>query len=286
MATPSLKHLSSDALKRVIFILVGSIVGILDYVVARPGAQSDPLDSLYRAFAVTALLFIGELVLEIRDKQGGDGSPHAAFIARNRNLVGAILKRLDKQLGLHIDLKHDEFSVHDVTLPIMSHDVFWQCLVDRAIAGQELTVLAVHSCAMDVWLKNPDLLSHQKTFCAHGGKVRRVLCDRPAIPDRTAIEAAAAMAAIRIDDVKYYEVSPERLRDYGFTWDFAVVQQTGEAAIWRSRASGGEIVEAIYVGGNKYGGRILTEFWNKLYGSARDIPERESPSAHIETSIA
>jgi len=79
-----MNRLSQSALMKIIFALTGLITGLLDYFIKQP----DLSESIFKAFVVAAILFIGEIVLETRDAQKREEETYNTFVRRNRNLTG------------------------------------------------------------------------------------------------------------------------------------------------------------------------------------------------------
>src|SRR5690349_18897425 len=241
---------SRDALMRVIFLLIGLVVGILDYFITRPGAPTDPMDSFSKAFAVTAFLFIGELVLEIRDAQERTTHQYRDFVRRNRNMTGAVVSQIYSDLERSLRPADGQFVIQHETLAILSYDTFWRLLVNEAESGKARTVQTIHSCAIDVWLNHPltaSLINRQREFCElPGTKVMRIICGKTDVPEPDVQEAADKMAAAGVE-VYYYNLASLKIVDHNFAWDFARVNETGDAAIWDSftAAAQGVIGEAV-----------------------------------------
>jgi hypothetical protein len=264
-----------------VFGLIGLVVGILDYFIKRP----DILDSVYKAFAVTAFLFLGELVLEIREAQKREKETFSQFVRRNRNIVGTLLTQLNSELERSIKILDDQFIVDHETLAILSYDTFWKLLVEQIKTRRTLTVHTIHSCAIDVWVDHPlttSLLNRQRDFCQSGGKIVRILCDRNPVPQPTVLAAAEKMAEAGIE-VRYYDLSSRKIVDHNFAWDFARVEETGDAAIWDSFANspGGIIGEAVYLNQGEYKGKDLKELWQSVNNSSISIPR--APASQLNS---
>jgi len=186
-----MNRLSQDALIRIVFVLIGFIVGVLDFFL-----NGQLLESLFKAFAVTAFLFIAELALEIRSHQKRGGEPISEFMRHNRNLTGSLLSVVHNDLQRAVSVQEDKFVVDHETLAILSYDTFWRLLVERMSAGHTLTVQTIHSCAIDVWIDHPlgvSLLNRQSEFCKRGGRISRILCDRSSFMKEPVKAAAEKM---------------------------------------------------------------------------------------------
>ncbi|HKI04015.1 MAG TPA: hypothetical protein VKK31_18690 [Thermoanaerobaculia bacterium] len=254
---------STDALKRAVFTLIGLVVGLLDYL---PADQPDLLESFYKAFAVTALLFISELALEIRDSQIRDKEISNQFIRRNNNITGALLAQINNELDRAVKVQDNQFIVDHETLAILSYDTFWKLLVERVDPSRPLTVQTIHSCAIDVWVDHPltaSLLNRQREFCLKGGKITRLICDRASEAPGQILDSAKKMADAGIS-VSYYNLASQRILDHNFAWDFARINETGESAIWDSFIPGGVIGEAIYLNHSQYKGKDLKVLWDRV----------------------
>ena len=268
-----MNRLTQDALKRVVFALIGLIVGILDYLVERPNVQPDALESMYKAFVVTAILFTAELALEIRDVQMRTNENYSQFVRRNRNITGALMAQIVNELDRAVKAQDDHFVVEHQTLAILSYDTFWKLLVEQIAVRRPLTVQTIHSCAIDVWVDHPlttSLLNRQREFCEKGGKIVRIICDRGPSPSEQDLQAARQMKAAGIE-VRYYNLASQKILDHNFAWDFARVEETGEAAIWDSFVPGGVIGEAIYVNHSRYKGMDLKELWRRVESASEPL---------------
>jgi hypothetical protein len=152
---------------RIVFVLIGLVVGILDFFIR----SRDFSESVFKAFVVAGLLFIGELVLEIRDAQKLEKETFNEFVNRNRNLTGTLLAQLNAELERSIKIQDKQFVVDHETLAILSYDTFWKLLVEQIEMRRHLTVHTIHSCAIDVWVDHPlttSLLNRQREFCEKG----------------------------------------------------------------------------------------------------------------------
>jgi hypothetical protein len=267
-----MNRLSYSALMKIVFALIGLVTGLLDYLIRRP----DVSGSIFKAFVVAAILFIGELVLEIRDAQKREKDTHDTFVRRNRNLTGTLLSQLNAELERSVKVQDDQFVVDHETLAILSYDTFWKLLVEQIETRRKLTVHTIHSCALDVWVEHPlttSLLNRQRDFCQKGGKIVRILCDRNPVPGEQVYSAAKSMVEAGID-VVYYNLSSRRIADHNFAWDYAIVDETGDAAIWDSFANnpGGVIGEAVYLNQGEYKGKDLRELWQRVREASNPIP--------------
>jgi len=268
---------SQETLRKVAIALIGLVVGLMDFLAERPNGHPDFVESLYKAFAVAALLFIAELVLEIRDVQKHDKETYTDFIRRNRNLTGALLAQLHSELDRSIKVRDDEqFVVDHETLAILSYDTFWKLLVEKTDTHKPWTVKTIHSCAIDVWMDHPltnSLMNRQREFCeGKKGKIIRIICDRAPEPTEEIRKAAQKMADAGIE-VRYYDLGSRKIADHNFSWDFAFVDDTEDTAVWDSFASlpGGVIDEAIYINRSQYKGKNLKELWARVDKAAKDI---------------
>lgn len=267
-----MNRLSKSALMKIIFALIGLVAGLLDYFINRPEIS----DSLFKAFVVAAILFIGELVIETREAQKREKETHNTFVRRNRNLTGTLLSQLNAELERAVKVQESQFVVDHETLAILSYDTFWKLLVEQSEARRKLTVHTIHSCALDVWVEHPlttSLLNRQREFCQNGGKIVRILCDRNAVPSEQVRSAAKSMVEAGID-VVYYNLASKRITDHNFNWDYAIVHETGDAAIWDSFANspGGVIGEAVYLNQGEYKGKDLRELWQRVRAVSNLIP--------------
>lgn len=266
---------SNETLTRLVFVLVGLVIGLLDYLIKRPNVQPDPLESIYKAFAATALLFIAETVLEIRDIQRREKGALRAFAGRNHNLTSSVLTQVLDDLDRAVTLREDEqVVIEHESLAIVSYDVFWKLLVD-ASAQRQLNVQTIHSCAMDVWVDHPltgSLLARQKQFCKNGGTITRILCDRGSKPSAEVLKAAKQMIDAGVA-VKYYDLDSRVIADHNFAWDFARVVETSDAAIWDSfaHAAGGVIGEAVYTSSGRFKRKDLKNLWARVADAADPI---------------
>lgn len=265
---------SQQALTRTIFVLIGFVIGLLDFYIKRPNVQPDAMESTYKAFAIVALLFIAELALEIRDNQRRDESKHEEFVRQNRNLTGSVLAELNTELQRAVKLEEDRLIVDHRTLAISSYVTFWKLLVDQKQDDRPLTIHTIHSCAIDVWVDHPltkSLLNYQRDFWERGGRIIRIICDRAKDPKPEVVAAAETMAASGVE-VKYYNLN-SGLIDHSFAWDYAVVDETGDAAIWDSFAntSGSVIDTAIYTSSGRYKTRDLRDLWAKVAGVSKPL---------------
>jgi hypothetical protein len=257
---------------KIVFALIGLIVGLLDYLIQRPELS----ESIFKAFVVAAVLFIGELVLETRDAQKREKETHNTFVRRNRNLTGTLLSQLNAELERAVKVQETQFVVDHETLAILSYDTFWKLLVEQIETRRKLTVYTVHSCALDVWVEHPlttSLLNRQRDFCHKGGKIIRILCDRNPVPGEQVCSAAKSMVEAGIE-VVYYNLASKRIADHNFAWDYAIVDETGDAAIWDSFANspGGVIGEAVYLNQGIYKGKDLRELWQRVREFSTAIP--------------
>ena len=267
-----MNRLSKSALMKIIFALIGLISGLLDYFIKQPAP--DLSESIFKAFVVASMLFIGELVLETRDAQKREKETHNAFVRRNRNLTGTLLSQLNAELERAVKVQDTQFAVDHETLAILSYDTFWKLLVEQ-IETRKLTVHTIHSCALDVWVEHPltsSLLNRQRDFCQKGGKIVRILCDRKPAPGEQVCAAAKSMVEAGIE-VVYYNMASMRIADHTFSWDYAIVEETGDAAIWSSFANspGGVIGEAIYLSQGEYKNKDLRALWQKVRAVSHPI---------------
>lgn len=267
-----MNRLSHSALMKIVFALIGLIVGLLDYVVQQPELSG----SIFKAFVVASILFIGELVFETRDAQKREKETHNTFVRRNRNLTGTLLSQLNAELERAVKVQENQFAVDHETLAILSYDTFWKLLVEQIETRRKLTVYTIHSCALDVWVEHPltnSLLNRQRDFCQKGGKIVRILCDRSPVPSELVSSAAKSMVEAGIE-VVYYNLASRRIADHNFAWDYAIVDETGDAAIWDSFANspGGVIGEAVYLNQGEYKGKDLRELWRKVRAFSNPIP--------------
>jgi hypothetical protein len=256
------------------------VVGLLDYFVKRPGVEPDFMDSLYKALVITAILFIGELVVEIRENQLSLTASHRKFMKRNANLTGALLGAIVDELTDAVTVSEDKVVVDHKTLAILSYDTFWKLLVEKKRKGRPLTIHTIHSCAIDVWLDHPltkSLLSRQREFCRLEGKIVRIICDRGPQAKPHVLAAAEQMASIGIE-VRYYDLNSDAI-DHSFAWDFAVIEETGDGAIWDSFAAapGGVIETAVYVSGDQYKGKNLRELWARVSSMSTPLAAPAKP---------
>ncbi len=263
---------------KIVFALIGLIIGLLDYFIKQP----DLSGSIFKAFVVTAILFIGELVFETREAQKRDKETHSTFVRRNRNLTGTLLSQLNAELEGAVKVQDNQFVVDHQTLAILSYDTFWKLLVEQIESGRKMTVYTIHSCALDVWVEHPltnSLLNRQRDFCQKGGKIVRILCDRSPVFSEQVRSAAKSMGEAGIE-VFYYNLASLRIADHTFAWDYAIVDETGDAAIWDSFANmpGGVIGEAVYLNQGKYKGKDLRELWKTVRSFSNPIP-LETPAA-------
>ena len=259
-----MNRLSQSALMKIVFALIGLVVGLLDYFIKQP----DISDSIFKAFVVTAILFIGELVVETREAQKRNTETHDTFVRRNKNLTGTLLTELNADLERAVKVQEDQFVVDHETLAILSYDTFWKLLVEKIERKPRLTVHTIHSCALDVWVEHPlttSLLNRQRDFCQKGGKIVRILCDRNPLPGEQVRQAAKSMVEAGIE-VVYYNLASKKIADHNFAWDYALVDETGDAAIWDSfaNAPGGVIGEAVYSNRGEYKGRDLRDLWKRV----------------------
>ncbi|HWN11460.1 MAG TPA: hypothetical protein VNO50_19685 [Pyrinomonadaceae bacterium] len=266
-----MNRLSQSALMKIVFALIGLIVGLLDYFIKGPLS-----DSIFKAFIVAAILFIGELVLESRDSQKREKEAYATFVRRNRNLTGTLLTQLNGELERAVKVQESQFIVDHETLAILSYDTFWKLLVEQIETRRKLTVHTIHSCALDVWVEHPlttSLLNRQRDFCQKGGTIVRILCDRNRVPGEQVQSAARNMAEAGIE-VVHYNLASQRITDHNFAWDYALVDETGDAAIWDSFANspGGVIGEAVYSNHGEYKGKDLRELWQRVRAASTPIP--------------
>jgi len=267
-----MNQLSQSALMKIIFALIGLITGLLDYFVRKPEVS----ESIFKAFVVAAILFIGELVLEIREAQRREKHTYNTFVRRNRNLTGTLLTQLNAELERSVKVHENKFVVDHETLAILSYDTFWKLLVEHVETRRKLTVHTIHSCALDVWVEHPlttSLLNRQQEFCRKGGKIVRILCDGNPVPGDQVRAAAQSMVDAGID-VVYYNLASRRIADHNFAWDYAIVDETGDAAIWNSFANspGGVIGEAVYSNEGEYKGKDLRELWQSVRDVSSPIP--------------
>ncbi len=263
-----MNRLSQEALTRLVIALIGLIVGLLDFLIKRP----DISESIFRAFVVAAMLFACELILEVRDAQKLGNKNYNDFVHRNRNLTGSLLLQLNLELEQSIKVHEHQFAVEHETLAILSYDSFWKQLVEQMEKHSKLTVYIIHSCAIDVWVDHPltkSLLNRQRDFCQKGGKIIRILCARE--PEHV-YAAAEKMAEVGIE-LKYYNPLSNKILDHDFAWDFAVVAETGDAAIWDSFANrpGGVIGEAVYLNRGEFKGKKLKDLWDKVASASESI---------------
>jgi len=267
-----MNRLSQSALMKIIFALIGLITGLLDFFIRRP----DVLGSIFKAFVVAAILFIGELVLEIRESQRREKDTRNSFVRRNRNLTGTLLSQLNAELERAVKVQDNQFVVDHETLAILSYDTFWKLLVELIKTRPTLTVHTIHSCAFDIWVEHPmttSLLNRQREFCQQGGKIVRILCDRHPNPNEHVCAAAKGMVEAGIE-VMYYNLASQRIADHNFAWDYAIVDETGDAAIWDSFAGapGGVIGEAIYLNEGEYKGKDLRQLWQRVRLASTPVP--------------
>lgn len=75
-------------------------------------------------------------------------------------------------------------------------------------------------------------------------------------------------------EVVYYNLASKRITDHNFNWDYAIVHETGDAAIWDSFANspGGVIGEAVYLNQGEYKGKDLRELWQRVRAVSNQIP--------------
>jgi len=269
-----MNRLSQSALMKIIFALTGLITGLLDYFIKQP----DLSESIFKAFVVAAILFIGEIVLETRDAQKREEETYNTFVRRNRNLTGTLLSQLNAELERAVKVQENQFVVDHETLAILSYDTFWKLLVERIETRRKMTVHTIHSCALDVWVEHPlttSLLNRQKDFCQKGGKIVRILCDRNPVPGQQVCSAAKNMADAGIE-VAYYDLASRKVADHNFAWDYAIVDETGDTAIWDSFANspGGVIGEAVYLNQGEYKGKDLRELWRRVRAVSNPIPSQ------------
>lgn len=265
-----MNRLSPSALMKIIIALVGLITGLLDYFIKGPVA-----DSIFKALVVAAILFIGEIVFETRDALRREKETHNTFVRRNRNLTGTLLSQLNAELERAVKVQENQFVVDHETLAILSYDTFWKLLVEQIETRRKLTVHTIHSCALDVWVEHPlttSLLNRQRDFCEKGGKIVRILCDRNAVPGEQVHSAARSMVEAGIE-VAHYNLASKRITDHNFAWDYAIVVETGDAAIWDSFANspGGVIGEAVYLNQGAYKDKDLRELWERVRAASNPI---------------
>jgi hypothetical protein len=74
-------------------------------------------------------------------------------------------------------------------------------------------------------------------------------------------------------EVRYYDLASRRIVDHNFAWDFAIVDETGDAAIWDSFANspGGVIGEAVYLNQGQFKGKDLKELWARVASVSKPI---------------
>jgi hypothetical protein len=213
------------------------------------------------------VLFVAEFALEIRENQSSVTAAHRKFVKQNNNLSGALLKDMMDDLTKALRVDEDRVVVDHRTLSILSYDTFWALLVgELRRRGRTLTVHTIHSCAINVWDDHPlkkSLLAHQREFCRLGGEISRIIC-AGGPPSQPVVDAAAEMAVAGVT-VCYYDINSGDV-DHSFAWDFAVVEQTGDAAVWDSFAAtpGAVIDTAVYVSTNRYKDANLSELWDRV----------------------
>ncbi|MBS0264212.1 MAG: hypothetical protein JSS02_19905 [Planctomycetes bacterium] len=281
-------RLSGDSKNKIIFALIGFIIGGLDFAASAHGL-TEVVESAYKAFVVAALLFTGELALEIRDSLTARSKEKQVrkFSRRHPNITGEVCETVFQVFDDSLRWRDGHFVVKDSALAILSYVHFWKILVGKMkdLPREKLTVMTVHSHDIGVWLNNDPmtmmLLELQKEFCEHGGQITRILCGDEAELSR-AREAAARMAWNGMQ-VKYYVYDSGKNTQYSFRWDFALVKETGDAIIWNSfrphMGPGGPIEEAIYTDSGEYDKHDLAGLWYQIHKYSKDITVRADSGA-------
>jgi hypothetical protein len=255
--------LSRKSLERIVILLIGIVYGLVSEWFTLS-------EYISYSIIITLLLFVADELLD-RDQPITEinKNKRETFINIDKRFHGKLLTDLQAELDRVIRVDTDKFAVDHPLLAIASYDSFWRILVDhQQISKTPLSVQAIHSCDIDIWVTHPltqSLLSRQKQFCETGGTISRILCGREPTPNEDIQQAARGMLEAGIT-VYYYNLRDNKVVDYGFSWDFMRIVETEHAVVWDSFASrpNGVIDEAIYCRHSEYKGRNLAELWEDI----------------------
>ena len=274
------KNNQTDVFIKLSILLLGIIYGLLDYFVPKTSSASD---SLFKFFVVTLLIFVVQEVFSIGQKSLYSGAKPRdielrRFVSRNRGIISSLVTRIDDELDRAIRFDGDEkFIIEHSTLAISSYLKFWELLKETQERERKpLELQITHSCQIDIWVNHPltkSLLQRQREFCAAGGSITRILCERGANPSEATRVAATTMREYGIK-VKYYNIQSEMVVNHDFAWDFARVMQTAETVIWDSFTPrpGGVIAEAVYTKHDEYKSVSLSTLWRDIEAHAIPFP--------------
>jgi hypothetical protein len=280
MATKKqLTTISPNTLFRVIVLLIGVIYGTLHHFRVIP-------EDLNVALMVTLLLFLVEQFFEIGHKlddavRESDGTAERVrlYLAKDRGIFGELLKTTHEDLSNTIKFQDGGFAVVNPALAIFSYSRFWEFLTEdqrRRGESKAINVVAIHSCAMDIWATHSltaRLLDRQKEFHRLGGKVTRILCARGRRPDENAQKAYQSMVDAGIE-VRYYDILTETV-NHSFGWDFLYISEAERAVIWDSFATApGQVIgEALYINSSIFRGTDLNELWRDILSHSEPFPK-------------
>jgi hypothetical protein len=193
----------------------------------------------------------------------------ASFARTHKLILGEFITEFAINLDNTIMLEADRVTVNHPLLAIASYDDFWKRLVEHQKKSRAfLTIQAIHSCEMDIWVDHPltkSLLESQKQFCKNGGRICRILCGRGAHPSKSIQRAAELMLEAGIE-VYYYNLLDGKVVEHNFAWDFMRIEETGHAVIWDSFAGlpHSVINEAVYCRYSEYKGHNLAALWMNI----------------------